>query len=112
MRGGPRKHIRGLLAAGDALDNLCEQQLAAVQAAGRPPARHTARLARIQELFAQARASLHYAQGLWNPELGRDLEQVLFGHLQPALVLHHHLGQYLAMPELVVAYRTGYPARR
>lgn len=107
-RSGPRKHVRGLLAAGDALDGLVEQQLSAVLAAGPPPHRHAARLARIQELFAQARASLHYAQGLWNPELSRDLEKVLLDHLQPALVLHHHLGQYLALPELVVAYRTGW----
>ena len=107
-RSGPRKHVRGLLAAGDALDVLVEQQLSAVLAAGPPPRRHAARLARVQELFAQARASLHYAQGLWHPELGRDLEAVLLDHLQPSLVLHHHLGQYLALPELVVAYRTGW----
>ena len=108
LHSGPRKHVRGLLAAGDALDALAEQQLAAVLSAGSPPARHAARLARVQELFAQARASLHYAQGLWNPELSRDLEKVLLDRLHPSLVLHHHLGQYLALPELMVAYRTGW----
>ncbi len=96
-----------MLAAGDALDGLVEQQLSAVLSADPVPARHASRLQRIQELFAQARSSLHYAQGLWNPELSRDLEQVLADHLHPALVLHH-LGQYLALPELVVAYRTGW----
>lgn len=104
----PVKHVRGLLVAGDVLHGLAEQQLAAVVSAGRPPARHAARLARIHELFAQARASLHYAEGLYHPDLSPDLTQVLLDHLEPSYVLHHHLGQYLALPELVVAYRTGW----
>ena len=104
----PRKHVRGLLAAGDALDNLTEQQLSRVVSAGTPPLRHAQRLQRIHELFAQARASLHYAQGLWNPDLSRDLEKVLLDHLHPSIVVHHHIGQYLALPELVIAYRTGW----
>jgi hypothetical protein len=33
------------------------------------------------------------------------LDSVILGHVLPALVLEHHLGQFLALPELVGGYR-------
>ena len=106
-RGAPAKHLKGLLVAGDALDRLVEQELGAVVSAGAPPARYEPVLHRIHELAAQARASLHYAQGLWHPGVTGELQDVIVGHLHPALVLEHHLGQFLALPELATRYRTG-----
>ncbi len=46
------------------------------------------------------------------PVSGRTagLDEVILGHVLPALVLEHHLGQFLALPELVEGYRA--PARR
>lgn len=112
----PRKHLKGMLNVGDALDGLLEEQLGAVHAAGPPPERYGAALRRIDELAAQARSALHYAQGLWHPEVDAELQSLILGHLHPALVLEHHLGQYLALPELVSQYRSVHrrrvPARR
>lgn len=107
LRSGPRKHLRGLLTAGDVMDQLLQQELGVVLTAGRPPARYTSLLGRVEELSAQARASLHYAQGLWDPRCSEQLSTVILGHLYPALVLEFHLGQFLALPELVVRYRAG-----
>lgn len=106
LRSGPRKHLRGMLSAGDALDDLLEQQLGAVTSCGPVPARYAAVLPRVQELAAQARSGLRYAQGLWHPETSRELETVILRQLHPALVLEHHLGQFLALPELALRYRT------
>ena len=108
----PVKHLKGLLTAGDVLDQLLEQQLGAVHAAGPVPERWTGALRRIDELAAQARASLHYAQGLWHPDVDGDLAAVVVGHLHPALVLEHHVGQFLALPELVLRYRSPHRLRR
>ncbi len=107
LRSAPRKHLRGMLSAGDAVDQLVEQELGAVVGAGQVPARYRALLPRIEELAAQARSALHYAQGLWHPECSPELEAVIFGHLYSALVLEHHVGQFLALPELALRYRTG-----
>lgn len=107
LQSGPRKHLKGLLTAGDAMDHLLEQELGVVLNAGRPPARYAVLLGRLEELAAQARASLHYAQGLWDPRYSDELATVILGHLYPALVLEFHLGQFLALPELVVRYRAG-----
>lgn len=108
LRSGPRKHQRGMLNAGDALSALVEQELGAVLGAGPPPARYASVLQRVEELAAQARSGLQYAQGLWHPASTRELETVIVRHLHPALVLEHHLGQFLALPELAVRYRTGW----
>lgn len=108
-RGAPAKHLKGLLVAGDALDRLVEQELGAVVGAGAPPERYAPALHRIHELAAQARTSLHYAQGLWHPGLTGQLQEIVIGHLHPALVLEHHVGQMLALPELATRYRTGPP---
>jgi hypothetical protein len=100
------KTVRGLLTAGDVLHGLLEEALGAVLAAGDPPAEWQGRLTRITELAAQARTALRYAQGLWHPASSAQLDEVILGHVLPALVLEHHLGQFLALPELVERYRT------
>lgn len=112
LTGAPAKHLKGLLIAADAVDRLVEQTLAALHAAGDPPPRWTSESSRVQELAAQARSSLHYAQALWHPDADGDLTGVIVRHLQPALVLEHHLGQFLALPELVSSYRTARTPRR
>lgn len=109
-RAAPPKHLKGLLVAGDALDRLVEQELGAVVGAGEPPARYASALHRIHELAAQARTSLHYAQGLWHPGVTGELQDVILGHLHPALVLEHHVGQFLALPELATSYRSRPPS--
>lgn len=108
----PGKHLKGLLMAADAVDRLVEQTLGAVLAAGDPPARWQPQLRRIRELAAQARAAMHYGQALWHPEADRQLEEIILRHVQPALVLEHHLGQFLALPELLDRYRTEHPPAR
>lgn len=109
-RFGPRKSVRGLLTAGDVLHGLLEESLGAVAAAGEPSARWRPQLDRIHELVAQAHTALRYAQGLWHPHSSVGLDEVILGHVLPALVLEHHLGQFLALPELVEGYRA--PATR
>ena len=109
---GPSKNVKGLLMAGDALDQLVEQALGSVLACGEPPARWAGQFHRLHELAAQARSSLHYAQGLWHPEADGQLEDIIIRHLHPALVLEHHLGQFLALPELVDQYRNNDRPRR
>jgi hypothetical protein len=105
-RATPRKHLKGLLTAADGLDQLLDQALGAVRAAGPPPPHWQPHAQRIEELAAQARASLHYAQALWHPRGTPDLDGVIYDHLRPTLVLEHALGQYLALPELVHGYRS------
>lgn len=109
-RFGHRKSVRGLLTAGDVLHGLLEESLGAVAAAGQPAAQWRPQLERIHELVAQAHTALRYAQGLWHPHSSVGLDEVILGHVLPALVLEHHLGQFLALPELVEGYRS--PARR
>lgn len=104
-RFGPKKSVRGLLTAGDVLHGLLEESLGAVAAAGEPPDRWRGQMQRIHELAAQAHTALRYAQGLWHPHSSVGLDQVILGHVLPALVLEHHLGQFLALPELVEGYR-------
>ena len=105
-RFGPRKSVRGLLTAGDVLHGLLEESLGAVAAAGEPGPRWQPQLERIRELAAQAQTALRYAQGLWHPHSSAELDAVILGHVLPAIVLEHHLGQFLALPELVDGYRT------
>ena len=93
--------------AGDVLHGLLEQELGAVSAAGDPPAKWQRSFERINELAAQAQTALRYAQGLWHPHSTVGLDAVILGHVLPALVLEHHLGQFLALPELVEGYRDG-----
>lgn len=109
-RFGPRKSVRGLLTAGDVLHGLLEEQLGAVAVAGTAPARWRPHLDRITELSVQAQTALHYAQGLWHPRSSDELDGVVLGHVLPALVLEHHLGQFLCFPELVQGYRVA-PSR-
>lgn len=104
-RFGPPSFVRGMLTAGDVLHGLLEEALGAVLAAGEPPPQHAAALDRITELAAQAHTALRYAQGLWHPQTTSELDLVVLGHALPAVVLEHHLGQYLALPELVERYR-------
>jgi hypothetical protein len=109
----PRKHLKGLLIAADAVDRLVDQQLGAVLSVGDPPQRWRPQFDRVRELAAHARGALHYAQALWHPDADRELQEIIIRHLQPALVMEHHLGQYLALPELLDQYRSGRrPARR
>jgi hypothetical protein len=104
-RSGARTSVRGLLTAGDVLHGLLEELLGAVTAAGQPSPRWRPQLERITELAAQAHTALRYAQGLWHPRSSADLDTVILGHALPAMVLEHHLGQFLALPELVFRYR-------
>jgi hypothetical protein len=109
----PRKHLKGLLIAADAVDRLVDQQLGAVLSVGDPPQRWRPQFDRVRELAAHARGALHYAQALWHPDADRELQEIIIRHLQPAMVMEHHLGQYLALPELLDQYRSGQrPARR
>lgn len=109
----PRKHLKGLLVAADAVDRLVEQQMGAVLSAGEPSPRWRPQLDRVRELAAHARGALHYAQALWHPDADRELEDIVIRHLQPALVMEHHLGQYLTLPELLEQYRSAeLPTRR
>jgi hypothetical protein len=105
-RFGPSKSVRGLLTAGDVLHGLLEELLGTLSAAGPPPVRWRTQLERITELAAQSHTALRYAQGLWHPHSSGDLDGVILGHVLPAMVLEHHLGQFLALPELVDRYRT------
>jgi hypothetical protein len=105
-RFGPRKAVRGLLTAGDVLHGLLEELLGSLSAAGPPPPRWQPQLDRVTELAAQAHTALRYAQGLWHPHSTGDLDAVILGHVLPAMVLEHHLGQFLALPELVDRYRS------
>lgn len=104
-RFGPRKSVRGLLTAGDVLHGLLEETLGTLASAGPPPQEWRPALLRISELAAQAHTALRYAQGLWHPHSSAELDSVILGHVLPALVLEHHLGQFLALPELVGGYR-------
>ena len=108
----PPKHLKGLLMAADAVDRLVDQTLSAVLSAGDPPARWRPHAERLQELAAQARTELHYGQGLWHPGADRELQEIILRHVQPALVLEHCLGQFLALPELLTSYRDGQPPAR
>jgi hypothetical protein len=110
--GAPAKHLKCLLMAADAVDRLLEQTLSAVLSAGPPPPAYEAHHHRVRELAAQARSALHYAQALWHPEAEGDLRDIVLRHLQPALVLEHHLGQFLALPELLDSYRQDGPLPR
>lgn len=103
----PGRHLRGLLTAADAIDRQLEESLGVVICAGDPPARWSEHLTRIRELAAQAQSSLRYAQALWHPGSSPDLDRIIRSHLHPALVLEHHVGQFLALPELLDSYRTG-----
>lgn len=102
---GPRKSVRGLLTAGDVLHGLLEEALGAVAAAGPVPPRWVSEFDRVSELAAQAHSSLRYAQGLWHPASSPSLDASIAAHVVPALVLEHHLGQFLALPELLGRYR-------
>jgi hypothetical protein len=106
-RSASRSHLRGLLTAADAVDRLLEESLGAVVGAGEPPAQWRGQLERIRELAAQAQSALRYAQALWHPATSDELERVIVQHLQPALLLEHHIGQFLALPELLDGYRIG-----
>src|SRR6476659_10137406 len=94
---------------------MLEESLGAVLGAGAPPSRWTEHHQRIAELAAQAQSSLRYAQALWHPTTTPQLDAIILRHLEAALVLEHHVGQFLALPELVDRYRRiagPTPARR
>lgn len=99
------KFVRGMLTAGDTLNALLDEALGAVLSAGEPPARWASQQVRIAELAAHAQSALQYGQGLWHPAASPELDAVILGHVLPAIVLEHHLGQFLALPELVERYQ-------
>ncbi len=99
------KFVRGMLTAGDTLDQLLEQALGEVLLIGEPPEPWRGHARRIAEMAAHAQSALQYGQGLWHPAASPELDAVILGHVLPALVLAHHLGQFLALPELADRYR-------
>ncbi len=47
------------------------------------------------------------------PALGSiRLQRTMLDHALPSLVILHHVGQFLALPELIDGYRSDRPSRR
>jgi len=111
----PRAHLDAMLSAAQQVGPHLDAMLGAVLGAGEPPKEYAEACARVQRLAVDAQTATSYAAGLCHPGADTALHEVIEEHLHRALELQYHLGQLLAIPDLVAGYvgpgGRGAPAR-
>ncbi|WP_026341160.1 hypothetical protein [Actinomadura atramentaria] len=99
----PLPHLHGMLAAARAVRGHAEVALGVfLQTAGTG---HESDLGLLRQLAADASTAADYAEGLLEADPDPGLHEAVEARLQRALETYYHLGQLVAMPALIAAYR-------
>lgn len=96
----PRAHLEAMLAATAMLRTHAEAALATFETDG-ATAEKQASIQRLHQLLAEARTQADYAQRLLGDNVPPGLHEEIERHAKGAIAGYYHLGQLLAMPDLV-----------
>lgn len=100
----PRSHLEGMLAATRLLQPHAESAMQTFEAQSGGPERQAA-VQQLRQLLADADSKTQYAEQLWSRDVPRALHEGIENSMKAALAGYYHLGQLLAMPQLVATYR-------
>jgi hypothetical protein len=98
----PPEHLVGMRKA-------CDTVAIRAEAAARElieetdPQAHPGAVETLNQLLARARSAAQYAEQMWSSELPDRLRTELEREVLAALTCYHHLGQLVALPELIAA---------
>ncbi|GAA3605918.1 hypothetical protein GCM10022419_108410 [Nonomuraea rosea] len=101
----PLPHLRGMLAAARAVREHAEVALGVFEQTVAHPDRHQPDLRRLRQLMAEAATAADYGEGLLDADPGPRMHEEVEERLQRALESYYHLGQLIAMPQLIAGYR-------
>lgn len=101
----PLPHLHGMLAASRAVRQHAEVALGVFEQTVSDAAQHSADLQRLRQLAAEAATASDYAEGLLDHDPQPRMHEAIEQRLQRALESYYHLGQLIAMPQLIAAYR-------
>lgn len=99
----PSPHLEAMLAATESLRTHAESALAIFPAEAVPAERRPA-VDRLRQLLAEANSKADYASRLCSPLTSQEVHEQAERHAKDAVERYYHLGQLLAMPELIDAY--------
>ncbi|KAB8181320.1 hypothetical protein [Microbispora catharanthi] len=101
----PLPHLHGMLAASRAIRQHAEVALGAFEQTVADADQHRADLERLRQLAAEAATAADYAEGLLDTDPAPRMHEAIEQRLQRALDIYYHLGQLIAMPQLIAGYR-------
>ena len=107
----PLPHLKGMLAASRAIRQHAEVALGVFEQTVADADRHLNSLRRLRQLDAEAATAADYAEGLLDTDPNPRMHEAIEQRLQRALEIYYHLGQLIAMPQLIDGYK-GVDARR
>lgn len=96
----PNTHLDGTIAATRLLRTHAEGAIAVFESEALP-ADKQAVVNQIHQLLARATSEAEYAEQLWAPNLPQEVHEKVEQHAKSALEQYYHLGQILAMPQLL-----------
>jgi hypothetical protein len=96
----PNTHLDGMVAATRLLRTHTEAAIAAFESEALPADKQVV-VNQIHQLLASATSEAEYAEQLWAPNLPQEVHEKVEQHAKSALEQYYHLGQILAMPQLL-----------
>jgi len=96
----PLTHLEGMLAATHSLQTHAEAAIAVFETEYLPDEKQSV-VDQIRQLLAAASSEAEYAESLWGKSLPQALHDKIEAHAKVALEGYYHLGQVLAMPQLL-----------
>ncbi|WP_214322728.1 hypothetical protein [Nonomuraea sediminis] len=101
----PLPHLHGMLAASRAIRRHAEVALGVFEQTVTDADKHRAALERLRQLAAEAATAADYAEGLLDTDPAPRMHEAIEQRLQRALDIYYHLGQLIAMPQLIADYK-------
>ncbi|MFF5206461.1 hypothetical protein [Streptosporangium sp. NPDC000396] len=101
----PLPHLQGMLAASRAIRGHAEVAFGVFEQTVVDGDWHKVDLQRLRQLAAEAATSADYAEGLLDTDPQQRMHEAIEQRLQRALEIYYHLGQLIAMPQLIAGYR-------
>lgn len=96
----PNTHLDGMVAATRLIRTHAEAAIAAFEAET-IPADHQDAVQKLHQLLAAANSAAEYAEQLWAPGIAQAVHAKIEQYAKVALEQYYHLGQILAMPQLL-----------
>jgi hypothetical protein len=96
----PRSHLEGMVAALRLVQAHAESAKLSFESDALPKERQPA-VQQLRQYLADASTQAQYAEALWSRDVSQELHEQIEQHAKRALEGYYHLGQFLAMPELL-----------
>jgi hypothetical protein len=96
----PNAHLDGMVAATRLIRTHAEAAIATFEAETIPPEKHPT-IYQIHQRLAAANSEADYAEQLWKPDVPQAVHPNIERYAKAALEHYYHLGQILAMPQLL-----------